>query len=163
VLQQENDLFPRLPATPLILRELAIDTSIALAVSSIFLFGLLALGSRSQSPALRFMANHLKTAMAALAPAVVATLAWPILYRKSGGNGAGVALMIVALLICIAWAWVQTRWITSHLTELMGRKHERLWKSLVFAGQTVGVLASGPIFFGALSALRALNVELDLT
>lgn len=97
-----------------------------------------------------------------MSPAVVSMLAWPILYHNSRDNSAGIALMIVALLICIAWAWAQTRWITSHLTELMGKKHERLWKSVVFAGQTVGVLASGPIFFGALSILRALNVDLDL-
>jgi hypothetical protein len=146
-------------ATPLVLQELAIDVSLALAVSATVAFGLLALGGRSKSPALRFMANHLKMAMLALAPAVVATFAWPILYLGSPRQGAGMALMIAAMLFCITWAWVQTRWIALHLTELMGKKHERLWKTLAFTGQALGVLASGPIFFGTLLVLKAMNVD----
>lgn len=109
------------------------------------------------------MANHLKAAMAALGPTVAATLAWPILYLGSPGSRAGILLTIPALLFCIGWAWLQTGWITNHLTELTGERHKRLWKTLAFACQTLGVLASAPIFFGTLYMLKTLNVEVNLS
>ena len=156
-------MFNPIPATPLILRDLAIDVSVALAGAAILAFGLLTVGAKSQSPALKLIANHLRMALAALAPAAVATVAWPILYLGTRRQGAGIALMLAALALCVAWAWIQTRWITRHLTELMGPRHERLWKTVTFAGQTLAVLASGPLFFGTLFVLKVLQVDIDLS
>jgi hypothetical protein len=119
--------------------------------------GILSLGVLSRSPATSRTATRVVGCLAAFLPSTVAALGWPILYF---GAGMAVVLMPFVLGGCIVWAWVLSRQVADHLSELAVWPKRRFVRAVVFAGQSLSVVATGPLFGYVLGLLESMGYKI---
>jgi hypothetical protein len=106
--------------------------------------GLLSLAILTRSPAASQPAIHLAGCLLGLLPPLAAALAWPVLYF--GAFMAGLLLIPLVLLACVAWAWVVSARVAGHLSALLGWERVGTVRGLVFTLEVLAILASWPAF-----------------
>ncbi len=118
--------------------------------------GVVSLGLQSRSPATSKTAVHTAGCLASLLPPTVAALGWPTLYF---GLFLAMPLMLLVLVACIGWAWIQSRSVACHLSELLALRRVRLLRAVAFVVQSLAVLATGPLFGYFLNTLQSLGYK----
>jgi len=118
--------------------------------------GLLSLAIQSRSPATSQAATHAAGCLTALLPPAVAALGWPTLYF---GAGLAVLLMPLVLVACIGWAWVQSRRVAGHLSELTDWRRVWLVRVVVFMAQALAIVATRPLFAYFLNMLESMGYK----
>jgi hypothetical protein len=119
--------------------------------------GLISLAAQSRSPAEGQTGTHLAGCLLGLLPPLAAALAWPVLYF--GAFMAGLLLMPLVSLACVAWAWVVSRGVAGHLSALRGWSRVGLLRGLVFALQVLAIAASWPLFGLLLDLLESMGYK----
>ena len=92
-----------------------------------------------------------------LLPPLAAALAWPVLYF--GAFPAGILLMPLVMLACVAWAWEFSSSVAGHLSALLGWPRVGILRGSVFLLQVLGIVASWPLFVFLLHLLESLGYK----